>query len=88
LINMVAISAVGLEAPEHGDVLHDFVYARLLSGKLALLNGASNLGVELGVVRGGSLGPLLVWLLVGAHMLLRQVRELPPEPPAAPASAA
>ncbi|MEY2934870.1 MAG: hypothetical protein RL033_5619 [Pseudomonadota bacterium] len=87
LINMLAISAVGLEAPEQGDVLRDFVYARLLSGKLALLNGASNLGIELGVVRGGSLGPLLVWLLLGAHMLLRQVRELPAEH-AAPASAA
>jgi len=28
-------------------------------------------------VRGGSLGPLLVWLLVGAHILFRQVRDLP-----------
>jgi hypothetical protein len=83
LINMIAISAVGLEAPEHGDVLRDFVYARLLSGKVALLNGASNLGLELGVVRGGSLGPLLVWLLVGAQMLLGQVRDLPAEPSAA-----
>lgn len=78
-VNMLAISAVGLEAPEHGDVLRDFVYSRLLSGKLAMLNGASNLGLEFGVVRGGSLGPLLVWLLVGAHVLLRQVRELPGE---------
>lgn len=78
-VNMLAISAVGLEAPEHGDVLRDFVYARLLSGKLAMLNGASNLGIELGVVRGGSLGPLMVWLLVGAHVLVRQVRELPPD---------
>lgn len=76
VFNMLAISAVGLEAPEHGDVLLDFVYARLFSGKLALLTGASNLGLEFGVVRGGSLGPLLVWLLVGAHILLRQVREL------------
>lgn len=79
--NMLAISAVGLEAPEHGDVLRDFVYSRLLSGKLAMLNGASNLGIELGVVRGGSLGPLLVWLLIGAHVLLRQVREVPAEEP-------
>jgi hypothetical protein len=76
LTNMLGISAVGLEAPEHGDVLRDFVYARIASGKLASLSGASNLGIEFGVVRGGSLGPLLVWLLLGAHILFRQVREL------------
>ena len=76
LINMLGISAVGLEAPEHGDVLRDFVYERLASGKLATLSGASNLGIEFGVVRGGSLGPLLAWLLIGAHVLYRQVCEL------------
>lgn len=76
LSNMLGITAVGLEAPEHGDVLWDFVYERVASGKLASLSGASNLGIEFGIVRGGSLGPLLVWLLVGAHILFRQVREL------------
>jgi hypothetical protein len=76
LTNMLGITAVGLEAPEHGDVLRDFVYERVASGKLASLSGASNLGIEFGIVRGGSLGPLLVWLLVGAHILFRQVREL------------
>jgi hypothetical protein len=80
LFNMIGISAVGLEAPEHGDILRDFVYERLATGKLSALNGASNLGIEFGVVRGGSLGPLLVWLLVGARMLYRQARELLAEP--------
>lgn len=95
LFNMIGISAVGLEAPEHGDVLRDFVYQRLAAGKLSALSGASNLGIEFGVVRGGSLGPLLVWLLVGARMLYRQARDLlteadssPSLPAAEPASAA
>jgi hypothetical protein len=80
LINMLGIAAVGLEAPEHGDVLLDFVYARLLDGKVSALSGASNLGIEFGLVRGGTLGPLFVWLLVGAHVLYRQVGEVPPAP--------
>jgi hypothetical protein len=80
LINMLGIAAVGLEAPEHGDVLRDFVYERLAHGRLATLSGASNLGIEFGVVRGGSLGPLLVWLLIGGHVLYRQVRELAAPP--------
>ena len=79
LFNMIGISAVGLEAPEHGDILRDFIYERLAAGKLSALSGASNLGIEFGVVRGGSLGPLLVWLLVGARMLYRQTQELPVE---------
>jgi len=88
LVNMLAITAVGLEAPEHGDVLRDFVYERVASGKLAALSGASNLGIEFGVVRGGSLGPLLVWLLLGAHILFRQIRELPRDTGADTASSA
>jgi len=80
VINMLGIAAVGLEAPERGDVLRDFVYARLLEGKVSALSGASNLGVEFGLVRGGTLGPLFVWLLVGAHVLYRQVSEILPAP--------
>jgi len=86
LINMLGIAAVGLEAPERGDVLRDFVYARLLEGKVSALSGASNLGVEFGLVRGGTLGPLLVWLLVGAHVLYRQVSEILPAPAAGAAA--
>jgi hypothetical protein len=74
--NMLALTAVGLEGPERGDALFDYVYARFLAGKLAVLSGASNLGLELGLVRGGSLALLCVWLIVGAYILLRQVREL------------
>jgi hypothetical protein len=78
--NMLAIAAIGLEAPEHGDVLVDFVYKRLLLGKLSELSGASNLGVEVGLARGGTLGPLLVWLLIGWYMLEQQVHEVAAEP--------
>jgi hypothetical protein len=77
--NMLALTAVGLEGPERGDALFDYVYARFFDGKLAALSGASNLGIELGLVRGGSLALLCVWLLVGAFILLRQVRELEAE---------
>jgi hypothetical protein len=74
--NMLALTAVGLEGPERGDALFDYVYNRFLAGKLAMMSGASNLGIELGLVRGGSLALLCVWLVVGAYILLRQVREL------------
>jgi hypothetical protein len=76
LVNMLVIAGVGLEAPEQGDVLLDFAYERLARGQLSALRGASNLGLELGLVRGGTLGPLLVWLAAGAHVLSRQLREL------------
>jgi hypothetical protein len=79
-LNMLVIAGVGLEAPERGDVLIDFAYARLLQGRLSAISGASNLGLEFGVVRGGTLGPLLVWLLAGAHILSRQVHELVASP--------
>lgn len=75
-VNMLVIAGVGLEAPERGDVLIDFAYARLLQGRLSAIAGASNLGLEFGVVRGGTLGPLLVWMLAGAHILSRQMHEL------------
>jgi hypothetical protein len=75
-LNMLVIAGVGLEAPERGDLLIDFAYARLLQGRLSSIAGASNLGLELGIVRGGTLGPLIVWMLAGAHILGRQMREL------------
>jgi len=75
LVNMLVIAGVGLEAPERGDVLVDFAYARFMQGRLSMIAGASNLGVELGMVRGGTLGPLLVWLLGGAYILGRQAHE-------------
>ena len=75
-LNMLVIAGAGLEAPERGDVLFDFAYARLLQGRLSSIAGSSNLGLEFGIVRGGTLGPLLVWMLGGAHILSRQMNEL------------
>jgi hypothetical protein len=79
-VNMLALAAVGLEGPERGDALFDYVYARALQGKLAVMSGASNLGLELGLVRGGSLALLSLWIILGAYVLFRQVSELEPEP--------
>lgn len=78
LVNMLTICAVGVEAPAHGNVLFDFAYPRLLQGRVSAISGASNLGIELGIVRGGSLGPLLAWLVVGGHVLWQQLRQTPP----------
>jgi hypothetical protein len=75
-VNMLVIAGVGLEAPERGDVLVDFAYKRLLDGRISAIAGASNLGLEFGIVRAGTLGPLLVWILGGAHILGRQVHEV------------
>lgn len=73
--NMLAVCAVGLEAPERGDLLLDFVYPRLFGGRIAMLSGASNLGIELGLMRAASVVPLLAWLIFGGHILARQIGE-------------
>lgn len=78
VVNLVALTAVGLEAPDHGSVLVDYVYQRLVRGEIASLSGASNLGIRLGLARGATLGPILVWLILGARFLARALPE--PEP--------
>jgi hypothetical protein len=70
--NVLALSAVGLEAPERGDILRDYAYRLLLEGKIAHMSGATNLAIELGLSRAASLGPLLAWVLVGARLLARR----------------
>jgi len=72
--NMLVLTAVGLEGPEHGNLLVDYGYRRFFHGDIAHLPGASNLALKLGMVRAGSLGPLLVWVLLGGRYLLRAVR--------------
>jgi hypothetical protein len=73
LANAIALTAVGLEAPEQGNVLFDYAYPRIAQGQVATLSGASNLGVRAGLVRLGTLGPLLAWLLFGAYFLSARV---------------
>jgi hypothetical protein len=77
--NMLALTAVGLEAPEHGNVLFSYAWPRLVSRQIAHLSGASNLGLRLGLPRHLSLAPLLVWIVLGLRHLARRLGE--PEPP-------
>jgi len=59
--NMLALTAVGMEAPEQGDILGAYAWRRLLAGGIASHAGASNLGVKLGLGGLASLLPLLLW---------------------------
>ena len=81
IVNMLVLAGVGLEAPEHGDVLFDYAYPELFAGRIARLGGASNLGLRLGLVRGGTLGPPLAWLILGAGVLVRALRGSAAEEP-------
>lgn len=78
VVNLVSLTAVGLEAPDRGNVLVDYVYRRLAHGEIASLSGASNMGIRLGLIRGGTLGPILVWLLLGARFLVRALPTMEP----------
>jgi hypothetical protein len=69
VFNVLALTAVGIEAPDRGHLLFDYVYHRLARGEVASLSGASNLGIRLGLQKGATLGPILVWLLLGARFL-------------------
>jgi hypothetical protein len=71
--NALTLTAVGVEGPEYGNLLFDYGYRRLLNGEIASLSGASNLAIRLGLARAASLGPLLVWILMGGRFLLRHV---------------
>jgi hypothetical protein len=77
--NFVVITAVGLEAPDKGNVLFDYAYFRLARGQIASLSGASNIGMRLGLSPGATLGPLLVWLVLGARFLARHTVPAPAE---------
>lgn len=77
LANMLALTAVGLEAPEAGNILTDYAYPQLIRGKVAHMNGASNLGIEIGLAPAASLGPLLAWMVVGFRVLMRRAGEEP-----------
>ena len=84
VVVMLLFCAIGLEAPEYGNVLTDYLLVFLRQGRLAALSSASNLGIRLGLPVAGSLGPLWVWLLLGGRGLVRVARQnedgLPKEP--------
>ena len=71
---MVGFTAVGIEAPHQSDVLREYLWSRLRRGDIASLAGASNLGIEMGLPRAGSLGPLFAWWTLGAEVLADRCR--------------
>lgn len=80
--NAIALTSVGLEAPEQGDILRDFVWQRILTGQVVTTNGATNLGLELGLPSAFSLIPLAIWLGAGYWYLARHLRARRPPPDA------
>ena len=72
IANCLAIGLVGLEAPENGDVLRNFVWPRLVDGDVAKISGASNIGLKMGLPGAASVVPLLIWGALGYRYLLKQ----------------
>lgn len=68
---MLTFTAVGLEAPEHRETLFGYAWHHAAHGRFAALRGASNLGIMIGLPAAASLGPLLVWWLLGGRALWR-----------------
>ena len=74
ILNVLAITAVGLEAPR-ADILRDFAWPRLLQGKVAAFSGASNLGIRFGLRGVWSLVPLVIWCGLGCWYLVIALRK-------------
>lgn len=72
IANMVALTAVGIEAPERGDILAGYAWPRLAAGKLATYAGGANLGMKLGLEGLWSLVPLALWGVGGFAYLYRR----------------
>lgn len=65
-LNMLAFTAVGIEAPEARETLYTYAWSRLLQGEVAALSSATNLGLLLGLASTASLVPLFVaWVFLG-----------------------
>jgi hypothetical protein len=75
-LQILALTAVGLEAPEHGAAVWDYAWPRLREGKIAHLSGASNLGLRIGLAAKLSLLPLILWIATGLILLRARLREL------------
>jgi hypothetical protein len=68
-----AATLVGIEAPEHGDLLQHWVLRRVREAAFNLSSG-SNLGIKLGLSPALSVLPLLLWMTVGFFYLLGHTR--------------
>jgi len=74
VINVLVLTAVGLEAPEHGDLVFGYAYPQFVAAHVAHLAGASNLGLRVGLAPSATLGPPMAWIVVGLGTLLRALR--------------
>lgn len=72
----VAITLVGIEAPDSKNVLLEHVWPALRSARFAAFNGAGNWGVRLGLPEALSPLPLLGWLALGFFYLSRRAASL------------
>jgi hypothetical protein len=73
VVNYMLLTAVGLEAPERGNLLYDYAWPHFVSGRLGTFAGGSNLGLKLGLPGALSLVPLLLWAVVGFAYLWVQL---------------
>jgi hypothetical protein len=80
VVSFTAATLVGIEAPEHGDILRQWIWRRVSEAKFSLPGGGSNLGMKLGLSPALSVLPLLVWMIAGYSYLLRQTRRQPGRP--------
>ncbi|HTQ04247.1 MAG TPA: hypothetical protein VMI54_10340 [Polyangiaceae bacterium] len=81
VVSLLSLTLVGIEAPEFGNVLTDFVWPNIAAGRISILSGASNLGYLLGFGSRVSTALLVLWSVFGAAYalsLLRRAQRLPP----------
>jgi hypothetical protein len=69
-----AATLVGIEAPETGDILRQWVWRRVNEGRFGLPSGGSNLGMKLGLTPALSVLPLLIWMVGGFVYLFLSTR--------------
>jgi hypothetical protein len=74
IANVAALALVGIEAPEFGNVLTDFAWRRLLSGRISTMPGASNVGFRLGLDVTRALLLFLAWFFGGLAYILAQAK--------------
>jgi hypothetical protein len=70
VVIIVLTTAVGLEAPPDQHALFDYLLPHVGEGRIPRLPGASNLGLLAGLSRRTSLVPMVLWLMLGAAVLM------------------
>ena len=77
--SVLVVTMIGLEAPEQGNVLTDYAWLHLSAGNVAVLSGASNLGMRLGLPSLATFGPILVWLVIGGRVVAKALPKAEPD---------